>query len=110
MAAPMRNDGDRDALLPGEYDRMMLRECLARATDESEWGEAFESMLDDLDAEKWPTLTERQRAWVKGIHARLFGEKPEYLNLVSSGRVPRGREVPTPEVLTRRPLKPPGRL
>ena len=109
MAAPMRKDGDRDAMLPGEHDRMMLRECIEKGNDEP-WVEPFENMLDDLDAEKWPTLTERQRAWVKGVHAKLFGEVPEYLNLVSSGRVPRGRDVPTPEVLTRRPLKPPGRL
>ena len=109
MAATMRSDGDRDAMLPGEHDKLMLRECVEKGNDEP-WVEPFENMLDDLDAEKWPALTERQRAWVKGVHEKICGGTPEYLNLVSSGRVPRGREVPEPEVLKRRPLKPPGRV
>jgi hypothetical protein len=32
-----------------------------------------------------------------------------YQNLMSSGKAPRGREVPTPAVLLNKPLKPPGR-
>lgn len=47
-----------------------------------------------------------QREWVERVHARLV---PAYENLVSRGLVPRGREVPTPEVLKNLPLKPPGR-
>jgi hypothetical protein len=50
-------------------------------------------------------LSERQREWAQRV-ADIPGE---YKNLVSSGQVPRGREVPTPAVLQNRPLKPPGR-
>lgn len=53
-------------------------------------------------------LSDKQRQWVKGVHARLFDE-PEYENLISSGKAPRGREVPTPKVLQNLPMKPPVR-
>lgn len=55
-------------------------------------------------------LTPKQRAWAEGVIAGKFVEaEPEYENLVSSGRVPRGREVEAPPVLRNLPLKPPGR-
>jgi hypothetical protein len=53
-------------------------------------------------------LSEKQRGWLLGAHEKLFAA-PQYENLVSSGRVPRGREVPTPAVLLNLPKKPPGR-
>jgi hypothetical protein len=99
-------------------DLRVLRACVSEwdckrdlaeddGVDEPNWYEPFASMLADLENGKWDALTERQRAWVRGVHERLFDE-PIYLNLHSAGKVPRGlREVPTPEVLTRRPLKPP---
>lgn len=65
---------------------------------------AFESMLDSLDASE-RALSFKQRDWAN----KLVGDPGEYENLVSSGQVPRGREVPTPPVLLNRPLKPPGR-
>jgi hypothetical protein len=96
-------------------DRKLLRECLAewderpeRDIDEPNWRAPFQRMADDLDSGKWLRLTEKQSAWVAGVHEKLF-DAPKYLNLHSAGKVPRGlREVATPEVLTRRPLKPPG--
>lgn len=98
-----------------ENDLRVLRACIARIdeqpedADKPDWYEPFSSMVDDLTASKWPSLTERQRAWVRGVHGRLFDE-PQYENLWSSGKVPRGNygKTPTPEVLQRRPLKPPG--
>ncbi len=55
-------------------------------------------------------LSDDQRSWVKSVYERLF-DKPVYENLVSSGRAPRGREVPDPPVLQREnlPKKPPTR-
>lgn len=70
--------------------------------------EAFTDMLAQLRGAKGGgnrQLTKKQRAWV----LRILDEPEPYENLVSEGKVPRGREVPTPPVLTHRPLKPPGR-
>jgi hypothetical protein len=53
-------------------------------------------------------LSLKQHEWVADVYAKYFGE-PVYQNLISTGRVPRGREVPTPPVLQNLPLKPPGR-
>lgn len=64
---------------------------------------AFKGMLD-----RGEPLSDKQRAWVRGVHERLFDE-PKYENLVSGGRVPRGREVPTPAVLRDLPKRPPPR-
>ena len=53
---------------------------------------AFLSMLEGLTigSEAWHQLTAKQRTWVKEAHERF---NPTYVNLVSSGAVPRGREV-----------------
>ena len=56
------------------------------------------------DMQSQSGLSPKQRAWVQRVHERLV---PQYENLVSSGRVPRGKEVPTPEVLKVLPLRPP---
>jgi hypothetical protein len=53
-------------------------------------------------------LSEKQRTWTKAIYEQIF-DVPEYQNLVSSGQVPRGREVATPAVLQNLPKKPPVR-
>lgn len=58
---------------------------------------AFEGMLN-----RGRPLTEQQAAW-------MFDE-PEYLNLASSGKLCRGREVPTPKVLQNLPKEPPTRI
>ena len=63
--------------------------------------EAFAGMRFDLTAyvgvsgargPGFHQLTDKQRAWVKGVHQRLV---PDYQNLVSSGICPRG--TPTAE-------------
>jgi len=100
-----------------EADLSMLSELLDHHSDElSETEvEAFADMRFDLQAyggmeipsaPKYHQLTDRQRQWVTAVHERLV---PAYENLVSRGLVPRGREVPEPEVLKNRPLKPPTR-
>lgn len=66
--------------------------------------EVFSSMLDRL--EKGFPLSDKQRYWAKSVKERVTQE-PEYLNLASSGKLCRGREVSTPEVLRNLPKKPP---
>lgn len=89
-------------------DEKALRECLAASPDEDEElrfnAGAFREML-----ERDRPLSEKQRAWVRNVYEQLF-DVPHYENLVSSGRVPRGREVPLPPGLQNLPKKPPGRL
>lgn len=62
---------------------------------------AFSEMLAWLDRGEGRGLSIKQREWVES--ALL-----EYLP-ISAADVPRGREVPTPEVLRKLPLKPPPR-
>jgi hypothetical protein len=70
--------------------------------------EAFAGMRDDLLAyasgKGFRELTEPRRSWLQRTLARVA---PQYENLVSRGLVPRGREVPTPAVLQKLPMKPP---
>ncbi len=65
---------------------------------------AFDFMLS-----RGRELSEKQRAWVLGVHERLCGT-PHYENSWSAGQVPRGREVETPSVLRQLPKRPPGRI
>lgn len=67
---------------------------------------AFEDMRADIKDGKRAQLSAKQRDWA----AREAGEELT-LNLVSSGKVPRGREVLTPDALKPEnlPKKPPGR-
>jgi hypothetical protein len=70
--------------------------------------DAFQDMLDGM---KGP-LTSRQREWLAKVEERLgadgeVADADEYLNLISTGQAPRGREVTInagPKV-----LRPPGR-
>ncbi len=98
----------RDQVVTADADAILLHRALDEVELPDAVREAFEDMLSKI--ERRGPLSSRQRAWVK---ATLAGEKydapPEYENLVSSGRVPRGREVPEPEALKHRPLKPPQR-
>lgn len=67
--------------------------------------ETFEDMLHDLEAKIRIILTVPQYDWVR---QELDKWEPPITRL-SAGPIPRGREVKTPEVLMRRPLRPPGR-
>lgn len=69
---------------------------------------AFEDMLSKLEEGRYAQLTPSQRKYAKGVKERAT-EEPEYLNLASSGKLVRGREVETPKVLKNLPLKPPPR-
>jgi hypothetical protein len=85
-------------------DRVLLADVLALDTLTEEEREAFENMVIRL--EHWgphSQLTEKQRSWAK----RLL-DIPEYENAWSLGKVPRGREVPTPPALQNLPKRPPG--
>lgn len=70
--------------------------------------DAFEGMQVWLVGDENRTLSTKQRNWVKDVAARLDVSETS-LNLVSNGLVPRGNEVPTPEVLRYLPKRPPGR-
>jgi hypothetical protein len=97
-------------------DMRMLQEILDAAQSwDDERVEAMEStlaafvdMLSRLER-GGRDLSEKQRAWVSGVHENVTGT-PNYENAWSAGKVPRGREVATPEVLKRLPLKPPRRM
>lgn len=70
--------------------------------------EAFESMKARSRDGRLP-LTSAQREWVKGAYKKYELDAGEAQNLVSSGQVPRGKEVTFPFETMPRPLKPPGR-
>lgn len=80
--------------------------------------EAFEEMLEEMTTEKSKTrfsdpvtykrmaLSEKQEAWVR----RCLGEEVVQPDTrFTAGSIPRGRPVPTPEVLKNLPKFPPGR-
>jgi hypothetical protein len=84
------------------HDRKLVAKAIECANEET--AEVFEEWLERLEGFEKDTLTEKQRRWaasVAGIET--------YENLYSAGKVPRGREVPTPAVLLHRPLTPPPR-
>jgi len=88
------------------------RELLVSALESDDLSDVQKYIVDDmyrrLDRGNRP-LTDKQRAFVKAMIAKERSEpEPEYKNLVSSGLVPRGREVATidllkPENLPKRP-------
>lgn len=66
--------------------------------------EDFAGMRTALQQKRIWDLSPRQRSWVQDRFEQLV---PEYENLVSAGKVPRGREV---ELMVRdKPLRPPPR-
>lgn len=68
---------------------------------------AFTDMMATLESGKYNSLSTKQADWVRSVHTRLNLDEPE--KLVSRGEIPRGKEVPTPEVLKNLPKRPPGR-
>jgi hypothetical protein len=96
-------------------DARMLRVIIDAAESfDEERAESFEStcaafveMLARLDR-GGRDLTDRQRAWVCGVYEQTTGV-PVYENSWSAGKVPKGRDVPTPAVLQQLPKRPPGR-
>ena len=76
-----------------------------RATEEEIL--AFTSMMMHVGS-KGRSLSDKQLQWLHSVALRLDIVEPAH-NLMSSGVVPRGAEVPTPPILLNRPLKPPGK-
>jgi hypothetical protein len=103
----------RKAHLGGHRDEDLA--LLRRLVDDSDVldyeRDAFAQMLRQLEASSseggYHALSEPRRLWAREVAERVgcIG----YENLVSSGLVPRGREVATPAVLQNLPKKPPGR-
>jgi hypothetical protein len=93
------------AMTPGERDRQLLGRVLAQELT-GEQREAFADMLAGLVEGRRSQLSANQRGWARGV---LDAHAPEYENLVSSGRVPRGREVEVPAALRDLPKRPPSR-
>ncbi len=98
-----------------DEDLRMLAEVLAHAdahedddcqlvSDKAR--KAFQDMAARLKRLPSAELFDKQRKWLAGVYERVTGE-PQYENLVSSGLVPRGREVETPAVLRHLPKRPP---
>ena len=100
-------------------DLRMLRALVAKADELDETGSdedeifyqektrnAMRDMLDRMENAKIDFLTEKQRGYVRGVYERIF-QTPVYENLISSGKAPRGKEVPTPAVLLNLPKHPP---
>lgn len=86
-------------------------DLIARVLDEGDISDAVRVAFEDMQhkADRYP-LSKKQRDWAKAILAGEKYEPPEeYLNLVSAGKVPLGRPVPTPKVLQNLPKKPPPR-
>lgn len=69
--------------------------------------DAFEDILARI-TDRRSVLTQKQRAWVRGVLARNDVVDESDINLVSRGLVPRGPEVETPAVLRNLPKEPPG--
>jgi hypothetical protein len=86
-------------------------ELLEAALERDDLSPSARAAFDDMLAKLTPRgLSPDQREWaLAASRGERYAPKEKYLNLYSSGQVPRGREVPTPEVLKRLPLKPPGR-
>lgn len=90
----------------GERDQRLLKELVAAVDDErgrlsDSEQQAFEGMLDTLEAGRFPCLTGRQRKWANDVAERLGVEPSQGPEddtpkdtRFTQGPVPRGREVP----------------
>jgi len=89
-------------------DLEMLSKLLAESDLDPSEREAFTDMQRHLRDRPSAILTEKQRAWVRGVLVRF---EPQYENLVSSGKVSNTTKVETIDLLKREnlPLRPPGR-
>lgn len=97
----------RDNVIPGSQQRAKDLEMLAKVLDyelSDAQREMFADFLDYLQTRL--VLSRKQREVLKDV---LEKHEPTYENLVSSGKVPLGKPVPTPQVLQNLPKKPPTR-
>jgi hypothetical protein len=72
-------------------DERMLRELLDKSREDDEEVRFNATPFRQMLQRGWP-LSERQRAWLADVHERVVGT-PNYLNMASSGKLARGREV-----------------
>lgn len=82
-----------------------LCDCDALSNKERDAFESMKARLKDGRQE----LSSAQRQWVEDAYKKHELDAEESQNLVSTGQVPRGREVKFPFETMPRPLKPPGR-
>jgi hypothetical protein len=92
----------------------MLDEIIAKAVELDEADEAHTIpsgafMSIRAWARRGRDLSDKQRAWIRSVYEKLF-DTPMYENLVSAGKVSLEGygKTPTPEVLKKLPMKPPG--
>ena len=106
-ATPRFNDFDRFKPTPRRLDdKELLQKALESSEIKEHEVEVFEKWLDELEDGERRMLSMRQRLWANDVIDR---DEPRTTNLVSSGLVPRGREVEPAPALRNLPLKPPGR-
>lgn len=92
-----------------EADEQLLRDLLDWSEENDPDGEKFSRAPFEQMLRRNRPLTEPQRAWARSLMEQHAGGAVHYQNLASTGRLVRGREVPTPAVLQNLPKKPPGR-
>jgi hypothetical protein len=104
-------DRVRKELLQNDQDRALLQAAIDETPERSiEQSEAFGDMLEQIGDRA--TLSDRQRCWaerVSGVVAVRYGEWNTTQVMWQARPIPRGAEVPLPEVLRNLPKKPPGR-
>lgn len=84
-------------------------ELIAAALEVDGLSDGAREAFEDMRA-KGHDLKPNQRAWLQAsLDGQNYEPPAEYENISSSGRMVRGREVPTPEVLRNLPKRPPGR-
>lgn len=89
-------------------DAEMLRALLSDERLSDEERDIFQDMQDGLRPGK--TLKPKQHSWVQDRWSQLELDSDETLNLMSSGKVPRGKEVAMNFATMPKPLKPPRRI
>jgi hypothetical protein len=67
---------------------------------------AFDDMRRQLVSGERQHLSQDQNKWVRERHEQVV---PVYENAWSAGKVPKGKDVPTPKVLQNLPLRPPSK-
>jgi hypothetical protein len=85
-------------------DLELLADALENGNINDDTRDAFLEMRESILNGDRDSLTDRQRKWVRGSLGVI-----EYENLWSSGKVPRGAEVPLPPALQNLPTRTPGR-
>jgi hypothetical protein len=92
---------------PLDFDKALIQAALARVVDTSS---TFDTIADieRRTVRLGRLLSDKQRAFVGALaHDETYEPDIAYENLVSTGQVPRGKEVAS--MVGKLPLRPPGR-